>query len=452
MTMRSRHFHVSLTVITALLVLVIAGLAGGSLWALRLVNGQIAHTTAARSLLDRSRQIMAQLASQPVVIGAINDDHDWQQFSRQVQSLHSVEDGLQYVSVIKDGVTVFHEQMTALDGSPLPPVPVNSGRVAVSRRVLSVGGEALPVVVLTQRFVGQDGKDRVVEVALKREAVGREEQTTAGAIASMFKLSLLTVAVSFGVCLVLVVWLMRREAGREKARRQEEHLTFAGVLANGIVHDFRNPMSSLRLDAQMLAKEVEKGAACRTGRLQELAERIRNTTDRMDKVFQEFLYMSKPPSARQERVELGACVRACLAILAPRLEQAGVKVDLHVSDQGVEVLGYESALRRALMNVITNAEQFSPEGGTVVIRIVDDGAQAVVDVMDSGPGIPESQQERIFDMFVTTRPDGTGLGLFLARTALERCGGSIHASNRPEGGAWFRIGLPLANGEEKRTS
>jgi signal transduction histidine kinase len=450
--MKSRPFHFSLTLITALLVLAIAVLAGGSLWALRRIHGQIAHTTAARSVLDRGQQIMAQLANQPIVTGEMKEGYDWNQFSKQVHTLHSVEKGLQYVSVIKDGVTVFHEQMNALDGSQTLSSPASTGAVTVNRRLLSVGGESLPVVVLSRRIAGDGGKDHVVEVALKREAVGREEQAAANAIASMFRVSLLTIVISFGVCIVLVVWMMRREAARERARREEEHLAFAGMLANGIVHDFRNPMSSLRLDAQMLGKEIEKGQACRPGRLSELAERMRNTTDRMDKVFQEFLYMSKPPSDAQERIELGACVRSCLAMLEPRWEQARVKVALEIPEKGVVVQGYESAVRRALMNVITNAEQFSPEGGTVTVRIADLGAQARIEVLDEGLGVPESQQKRIFDMFVTTRPGGTGLGLFLAKTAVERCGGSISVHNRSEGGACFRIDLPLATDEGKAKS
>ena len=429
-----------------LLVLSIAVLTGGSLWALRRLHGQMAHDTATRSVLDRGHQILQQLAGQPIVKGGAGEDQNWSQFARQVQALHALESGLQYVSVIKDGVTVFHPQMSALDGSLALPDPASTGTVSVSRRLLSVGGETLPVVVLAQRFAGDGGKEHIVEVALKREAVEREEQAASSAIASMFRLSLLTVLLSFGICALLVVWMMRRETRREEQRREEEHLAFAGVLANGIVHDFRNPMSSLRLDAQMLAKEVDRGQACRGERLQELAGRMKNTTDRMDKVFQEFLYMSKPPSDQQERIDLAASVRSCLAMLAPRLEQRRLRVDLDIPDAGVAVYGYEAAVRRALMNVITNAEQFSPEGGSVTIRVARAGDEAVVDVADSGPGIPEAQQKRIFDMFVTTRPGGTGLGLFLAKAAVERCGGSINVSNRPEGGACFRIALPLAGG------
>jgi signal transduction histidine kinase len=252
------------------------------------------------------------------------------------------------------------------------------------------------------------------------------------------------VVVSFGICAALVVRLMQREARRERRRRREEHLAFAGVLADGIVHDFRNPMSSVRLDAQMLAKEAERQPAPATERVRELAGRIRHTVDRMDKVFQEFLYMSRPPSDERERVDLEACLRDCLAVLAPRFEQAGLKVETELATPGLAVLAYPAALQRALLNVLTNAEQFSPPGGAVRIRAAAAGDTAVLEVMDAGPGIPAADRERIFEMFYSTRPGGTGLGLFLAKTAIERCGGAIEATNGPAGGACFHIRLPLA--------
>jgi signal transduction histidine kinase len=239
--------------------------------------------------------------------------------------------------------------------------------------------------------------------------------------------------------------MMRREVQREKLRREQEHLAFSGGLANGIVHDFRNPMSSMRLDVQMLEKEAARGPECRMARVAELVIRIRETLDRMDKVFREFLYLAKPVSDLAERMDLGVCIRDCLDLLAPRFDQAGVRVEAELPGPGaLEVVAHEVALRRAFVNVLMNAEQFSTRGSVVRVRAgVEDGA-AVLDVLDSGPGISRLARKRIFEMFFSTRPGGTGLGLFLARAAVERSGGTIEAWNRPEGGACFRIRLPRA--------
>ena len=115
------------------------------------------------------------------------------------------------------------------------------------------------------------------------------------------------------------------------------------------------------------------------------------------------------------------------------------------TDNDVKVLAYPSSLRRALTNVITNAEQFSAEGEEVHVRLSRKGAHGIVDVMDRGPGVPAEQRRTIFEMFETARPGGTGLGLFLAKAAVERCGGGIEVFDRPDGGAWFQISLPLVH-------
>jgi two-component system sensor histidine kinase KdpD len=89
-----------------------------------------------------------------------------------------------------------------------------------------------------------------------------------------------------------------------------------------------------------------------------------------------------------------------------------------------------------------NALQFAPKGSEITVSLAQQGARVVADVLDRGPGIPPEKREKVFDMFVTGRPEGTGLGLFLARTAIRRCGGDIQALAREGGGADIRISLP----------
>jgi two-component system sensor histidine kinase KdpD len=106
------------------------------------------------------------------------------------------------------------------------------------------------------------------------------------------------------------------------------------------------------------------------------------------------------------------------------------------------VTAYPFALRRALLNVLVNALQFAPKGSEVEIALsASQGGRVIIEVRDRGPGIPPEQRKRIFDMFVTTRPEGTGLGLFLARTAIQRCGGGIEALPRLGGGTIIRVTL-----------
>jgi signal transduction histidine kinase len=160
----------------------------------------------------------------------------------------------------------------------------------------------------------------------------------------------------------------------------------------------------------------------------------------MDQVFKEFLYLAKPDREAFETVALSDCIRECVETLAPRLEAAGVTIDTPPTPLGVRAAPF--ALRRALLNVLTNAVQFSPRGGTVEVVCAVQRSSVQIDIADRGPGVPPHDRERIFDMFVSSRPEGTGLGLFLARTALRKCGGDIIARPREGGGSIFRITLP----------
>ncbi|MBT3296347.1 MAG: HAMP domain-containing histidine kinase [Verrucomicrobia bacterium] len=451
--MRHQRISLPLALITALLVILIAGLAGTALVLLRQMHGRSARTAAAETVVLQGKAMVAHLSAAPATTLLSPSEDDWIEFSHLVQNLYAFQEGLQYVSVTCNGVVVFHEQTRQLDGSPTaaaPPTPDPTGdAVEMHRKVMHIGDESLPVVVFTMSTRGAEDQDVSVSVALRKDTVNREEQATTDAIASMFRLSLLTVLVAFLICVLLVVWMMRREVKREAMRREQEHLAFSGMLANGIVHDFRNPMSSMRLDVQMLHKETQKGDATSHDRVLGLTERIRHTLDRMDKVFKEFLYVSRPDKSGPTKIDLTACIKDSLEMLAPRLEQANVTCRFEPPSGTILVRVYDASLRRALVNVLTNAEQFSPPGESIRVDLAADGQNAMVTISDNGPGIHKSKQKRVFEMFFTDRPGGTGLGLFLAKAAVERSGGTIDISHvSQQRGASIRITLPLATGTE----
>lgn len=447
---------IPLTLITALLVLLIATFAGSTLLLLRQMHNRAAHEAAAETVMQRGRTMVAHLISQ-----APAEDHgsdtDWTRFSHLVHDLHAVEKGLQYVSVTRDGTVVYHEQTTALDGATEPTdtnaVAAPPPDIAMRRELLQTARGIVPVVVFTARSTSTNTSPLNVEVALRKEIVQREEHVAEAAIASMFRLTFLTVSVAFGVCIVLVVWMMRREIRHEELRTEQEHLAFSGMLANGIVHDFRNPMSSLKLDVQMLHREVQRGVESRPERLSTLADRIRNTMDRMDEVFKAFLFVSRPDRAERSVFDITSCIREAVEMLAPQLERSKVKTKTRAPETPVYVTAFVASLRRALVNVLTNAIQFSPpEGASILITISVSGNMATIDICDQGPGIPPAVRRQVFTMFMTTRPEGTGLGLFLAKAAIERSNGDITITDSPLGmGACVRITLPTARGPSTGT-
>ena len=191
-------------------------------------------------------------------------------------------------------------------------------------------------------------------------------------------------------------------------------------------------MSAVRLDAQMLGKEMKRPDGFRPERVTSLSSRIARTMERMDKIFHEFLFLARPADEQPEEINISDAIRECVDTLSPRFEQAGVSPILDVADD-LFAKAYSAAFRRALINVLVNAIQFSPKESAVKISLRSDGDKLRLAVHDDGPEIPHKEREKIFELFVTGRPEGTGLGLFLARTAIERCGGKIRVTDSEQG-------------------
>ena len=432
----------------ALWVALIALLAGAGLFALRHWHNRAIHEMAAQAVAERGQWLAMNLALRAASSTARDDGGgSWQDFSELLRSLREVEGDLEYVSVRREGVTLFQEHMDGTERSADASDWSFTEPVQIGRQNLSAGEGRIPVVTFTVAMTHPRREPVELELGLRRRAVEREEWAAANAVESMYRLSLVAMGACFGICLVLVAGMMRREERREQARRREEHLAFSGMLANGIVHDFRNPMSSLRLDAQMLAKESERGEGARPERMGELAGRMKHTLDRMDKVFQEFLMLARPGESPVERLDLAACARECIEMLAPRFEAAGVTPVLQADPGALIIRASAPAVKRALMNVLLNALQHAGAGGQVCVEGSREAGRVRLDVCDTGPGIPPGSRERIFEMFFTTRPQGTGLGLFLARTAVENNGGVLGVADAGGPGARLRMAFPPAEKE-----
>lgn len=439
-------------VFAVLTVLIIAVLTGGSLLVLERLHREVAHRSAARNALDQGRLIATHLATQPIIKKEDPTSDEWADFCRQIHALAAIESGIQYVSVSHSNVVVYHEQLREeTKGEPLPglPPPPCPDTITMRPTVLQMGDSTMPVVVFSADFTTEKGHHRHVEVGIDRRTLNEQRKAADLAVSSMFKLSLLAIAIAFGACSLLLAWAGRREWRRIEQRRAEEHLAFSGVLANGIVHDFRNPMSSMRLDVQMLERAANKPTdEMDVEKVGRLATRIRTTMERLDKVFQEFLYISQPSTDERQPLDLGTCVADCIAMIDGRLEQAGVRVHTDIP-HGLSVLVYEASLRRALINVLTNAEQFSERGSEISVSVREQESTVELLVSDSGPGISAEMQPQLFDMFATARPGGTGLGLFLAKAAIERSGGSIDVETTGPGGTTILIRLPRTSTRRK---
>ncbi len=441
--------HHSLLIIAGILVICIAVLAGVNLWFLRQIHSRSLHDTVAQSVMNLGTELARTLASYPVVKSEGEESLRRKELTSLIRTIKRIEPSLEYVSVGEGDVTLFHEDLSGSHAVGPSADPQDGNDVRIGRKLLATQEGVVPVLTFSSAIRGSTAVPaRSLQVALRKDAVQQREEQASRMLGIMFRLSLITVSVALGLAVILVLWVVSHELDRQRRRRDEEHLAFAGLLADGIIHDVRNPMSSLRLDVQMLEKESGKGVDCRPGRISELAVRARKTMDRVDLVMREFLFVSKPSAREAEQFDVNACIRDCLDLLGPRFEAGGIQLDCLLSPEPLDVTGHSVGLKRALITVLTNAKQVSSSGRGVRVTSQREGSQAVLMIEDEGPGVKAEDMKRLFDMFVSGRPDGIGLGLYLAKAAVENSGGTISVENRKDGGARFIIRLPLA---ENRT-
>lgn len=217
-----------------------------------------------------------------------------------------------------------------------------------------------------------------------------------------------------------------------------------GTLAAGFAHEINNPLASIAFSAEGLERRLAGGSVAPEQQVEYLrtiaseARRARDITSRL-------LDLARREQGEQSLVDLRRLVVEHARLFEGELERRQIRLVLDVPDEVPPVRGNPAELTQALMNLVLNARDASPRGGTITVSLRAGTAVELV-VRDQGPGIAEAHLERIFEPFFTTKPPGTGtgLGLALAHAIAESHGGSLRATNQSGGGARFSLTLPLA--------
>jgi len=214
-----------------------------------------------------------------------------------------------------------------------------------------------------------------------------------------------------------------------------------GVMAAGIAHEIRNPLSIVAAAAQVMLEH-----ACAEPIHAEAARRIANAAQRAATIIEDLLKFARPDQAPPRPVELNALVEATLALLAQQLVFARVTLHSELAPALPTLLGSPGLLQQVLTNLILNACQAMPEGGVLTIATAQAGPELALTLTDTGHGIPPELLLQIFDPFFTTREvgAGTGLGLAISDSILRQHGGRIEVRSQPGVGSSFVIYLPLS--------
>jgi signal transduction histidine kinase len=233
-----------------------------------------------------------------------------------------------------------------------------------------------------------------------------------------------------------------RDQGRELMRR--EKLSALGRMAAGVAHDVRNPLHSIGLTLQHLRETARPDEHDRAAEFDRSLEIIRGEIHRLDKVVGSFLSFARSERREREPVDLGDLLRETVRLVQKEAERRNVELDLDLDAAVPSVPADAEALRSSVLNLVLNSFEAMPEGGRLVLRLTGEDDRAVIEIADTGEGVPKEDQEHVFDFAYTTREGGNGMGLAMVHhCVVEGHGGQVSLESEPGKGTRVRMALPL---------
>jgi signal transduction histidine kinase len=222
-----------------------------------------------------------------------------------------------------------------------------------------------------------------------------------------------------------------------------ERLAALGRVTAGVAHEVKNPLNSMRLWLEVL-----KGNMPVEPEAQQAVKMLDSEIDRLDRAVKTFLNFTKPLEFKLEETDLRLLLDEVLDAARPAIAQAGVELRVDLPSEFPPTLVDSQLMHQAVLNLLLNACEFTGPGGRITLSLRRSGDSAIIAVADSGKGIPAEDQKKIFQLFFTTRPGGTGIGLANTFRFVQLHNGRIEFDSEVGRGTTFRVELPLARSME----
>jgi len=226
------------------------------------------------------------------------------------------------------------------------------------------------------------------------------------------------------------------------ALRRAHHFATLGRLAAGLSHEIRNPLGTLFLHIDLLEEEYRDPSPESPTLIPQTFSEIRTALTRLDELVQDYLSLVRVSTIELNVQDMGAAVQAWAAELESRAAQQGVTIQLEGHATVGPLAFHPSTLRRAVLNVVQNAIEAMPQGGTLTLECARTAREVHLRVRDSGIGMPAEQMLRIFEPLYTTKPGGTGLGLYIVREILVAHAGRVTVESVEGQGTTFTFTFP----------
>lgn len=216
-----------------------------------------------------------------------------------------------------------------------------------------------------------------------------------------------------------------------------ERLSSLGELSAGVAHEIRNPLAGIKINTQILSRQKDLSEV-----QQRLLENTQEGIAKIQKIVEDMLHFAKPKASHFAEEDINEIIEQSLSILQLKIKKAGISPVWERGEKLPRVWIDASQIQQVLINLMLNAIQAMPGGGTLTLRSRCANGGVIVEVQDTGGGIPEAHLKKIFDPFFTTKSEGTGLGLSISLKILESHGATIEVSSRLGKGSVFTLHFP----------
>lgn len=272
------------------------------------------------------------------------------------------------------------------------------------------------------------------------------------AIYQFQKIVIITITIVMGVIFFVLLYVVKsgeniiQRRAMERFRLKEqlsraEHLSSLGEMVAGISHEIRNPLGIIRNSAELLKKKVTAFDPENT-----VPDIIVEEAGRLNNIITDFLNFAKPKRPNLLPCRIEEVLEKNITYLGSQIKAQGYIIEKHYHAHLAEILVDSDMLYQAFLNVLLNAMQAMPDGGTIHITITLNNSILQIRFRDEGKGIPDNLINKIWDPFFTTKEKGTGLGLSIVKNIIESHGGNIQISNNLERGTQVTVNLPVKHG------